>query len=212
MKAFAVIDFETTGLCAGADRIIEVAAVIVIDGVVVSTFAELMDPGLRIPPFIAELTGISSAMVRGKPCPEQVMPRLRSFLGDCVCVAHNASFDQRFFNAEMALAGIEHDRPFLCSMLLARRLLQRVPNHQLGTLARHLRLANPSGLQAHRALADALMTCALWEHLTAILQERLKGRPPDLDVIKAISSMPKAAVESFLEAGANGRGRLLKTG
>jgi DNA polymerase-3 subunit epsilon len=212
MKTIAVLDFETTGLSAGADRIIEVAAVIAVDGAVVSTFSELMDPGIWIPPFITELTGISNAMVRGKPRPEKVMPRLWAFLGDCVCIAHNASFDQRFFVAEMELAGVEHDRTFLCSMLLARRLLQHVPDHRLGTLARHLRLANPSGLQEHRALADALMTCALWGHLTGILRERLKGRTPGIDVIKAITKMPKAAVESYLDAVANGTGRLLKTG
>ncbi len=212
MKKFAVVDFETTGLCAGADRIIEVAAIIVVDGVVVSTFSELMDPGAWIPPFITELTGISNAMVRGKPRPEKVMPRLRDFLGDCVCIAHNASFDRRFFAAEMELAGAGHSRAFLCTMLLARRLIHRVPNHRLGTLARHLQLANPSGLQAHRALADVLMTSALWEHLTGILRERLKGRTPDIDVIEAITKKPKAAVEGYLDAVANGRGPLLKTG
>ena len=57
MKSYAVIDFETTGLSAGADRIIEVAAVIVRDGVVVETFSELMNPGFRIPSFITSLTG-----------------------------------------------------------------------------------------------------------------------------------------------------------
>ena len=65
---------------------------------------------------------ISDAMVQGKPRPEAVMPKLRAFLGDHVCVAHNASFDRRFFTAEMELAGEQHDRHFLCSMLLSRRL------------------------------------------------------------------------------------------
>ena len=135
MNPIAIIDFETTGLSAGTDRIIEVAAVVIGGGGITATFSELMDPGVYIPSFITGLTGISNAMVRGKPRPESVMPRLRAFLGEHACVAHNASFDQRFFSAEMGLAGQRHERPFLCTLLLARRLFQRSPNHQLGTLA-----------------------------------------------------------------------------
>ena len=198
MKQFAVIDFETTGLRAGADRIIEVAAVIVQDGEIVATFSELMNPGFQIPSFITGLTGISNAMVRGKPRPENIMPRLRDFLGNHVCIAHNASFDQRFFTAEMELAGQPHGRTFLCSLLLARRLLQRMPNHQLGTLSRHLRLTMPTGLTAHRALADALITCKLWKHLCDVLYERLNCDALDLAMIKVLMKKPKAAVEDYL--------------
>lgn len=198
MRQIAVIDFETTGLRAGEDRVIEVAAVMMCDGEVVATFSELMDPGFRIPPFITSLTGISDAMVRGKPCPESVMPRLRAFLGDHVCIAHNAAFDQRFFMAEMELAGEPHDRTFLCSLLLSRRLLRQAPSHQLGALVRHLRLTTPSNLPAHRALADVLMTCALWKHLNGMLRAKLNGQTPDLAVIRTLTKKPKAVVESYL--------------
>jgi DNA polymerase-3 subunit epsilon len=202
MRQIAVIDFETTGLRAGADRIIEVAAVIVQDGVVVATFSELMDPGFRIPSFITGLTGISDAMVRGKPRPESIMPRLRSFLGDHVCVAHNASFDKRFFAAEMNMAGEQHERTFLCSFLLARRLIQQLPNHQLSTLARHLGIVIPPGMKAHRALADALMTCQLWKHLCDVLHERLKCAALDVTMIKAVLKLSKADVDDYLAASA----------
>jgi len=198
MRQIAVIDFETTGLRPGEDRVIEVAAVMLNDGEVVATFSELMDPGFRIPPFITGLTGISNAMVRGKPCPESVMPRLRAFLGDHVCIAHNAAFDQRFFMAEMEFAGERHDRPFLCSLLLARRLLKQAPSHQLGALVRHLRLATPANMQAHRALADVLMTCALWKHLNGVLRAKLNGKTPDLEIVRAVMKKPKAIVESYL--------------
>lgn len=200
MQTFAVIDFETTGLRAGADRIIEVGAVLVRAGEVVATFDELMDPGVRIPSFITSLTGISNAMVRGRPRPEAVMPRLRDFLGDHVCIAHNASFDRRFFAAEMELAGQGHQRAFLCSMLLARRLVQDAGCHQLGALVRHLGLAVPAGLQAHRALADALMTVELWRRLMADLRARLPGREPDAGLLTTLSRTPKAAVAAHLSA------------
>jgi len=200
MTVIAVIDFETTGRCAGEDRIIEVAAAIVEDRVVVATFTELMNPGVRIPGFITGLTGISNAMVRQAPPPEAVMPRLRTFLGDRPCLAHNAAFDQRFFAAEMARAQEAHPRPFLCSMLLARRLVPDAPSYRLGTLATHLDLSWPAGMQAHRALADVLVTAALWRHLLSMMSTRLGGRPPDLALLTALVRQPKAKVERFLAA------------
>jgi len=199
LSTVAIIDFETTGMRAGDDRIIEVAAAILQDGIVVATFSELMHPGYRIPYFITELTGITDAMVHGKPRPEVVMPQLRAFLGDHHCVAHNAGFDRRFFAAEMDRAGETHERHFLCSVLLARRLVQGAPNHKLGDLARYLGLKMPAGMRAHRALADVLMTCQLWNHLRDTLRERLGGREPDLDVMRAMMRMPKAKVGVYLD-------------
>ncbi len=194
----AIIDFETTGLRAGVDRVIEVGAAIVRDGTVIATFAQLMDPGTAIPPFITGLTGISDAMVRGKPAPEVVMPRLREFLGDQVCIAHNAAFDQRFFVAEMAQAGQDHERRFLCSMLLSRRLVQQAPNHQLGTLVRHLGLAIPADLHAHRALDDVVMTCELWKRLCALVRDRLDGRAPGMELMQSLAKKPKAVIDAYL--------------
>ncbi|MBA3686341.1 MAG: 3'-5' exonuclease [Planctomycetes bacterium] len=210
MRRVAVLDFETTGLRAGPDRIIEVAAAIVSDGEVVATFSELMDPGFAIPRFITDFTGISDAMVRGKPSPEAVMPRLQAFLGDHACVAHNASFDQRFYVAEMTQAAQPNDRAFVCSMLLARRLVRQAPNHQLGTLVRRLGLAIPPGMRAHRALADVLMTCELWKHLLGLLRNRLTGRDLDLSLLQGIAKKPKAAIDAYLAilAGDGGDRRL----
>jgi DNA polymerase-3 subunit epsilon len=198
MATVAVIDFETTGMRAGEDRIIEVAAAIVADGAVVATFAELMDPGYRIPLFITALTGISDAMVRGRPRPEAVMPRLRAFLGDHPCLAHNAGFDQRFFAAEMDHAGESHARPFLCSVLLARRLIPEAPNHKLGDLCRFLGLRLPPGMRAHRALADVLMTIQLWNRLCALLRQELDGQEPDLALMQTVMRLPKAKLPLFL--------------
>lgn len=198
MQTYAVIDFETTGLGPPADRIIEVGAVLVRDGEVVDTFSELMDPGFSIPPFITSLTGITNAMLRGRPSPEAVMPRLRAFLGDHVCVAHNAGFDGRFFRAEMETAGEAHERAFLCTMLLSRRLVPDAASHKLGELVRHLRLRTPEGMRAHRALADALMTVELCKHLLSDLHARLNGRAADAELLAAISRKPKAAVPAFL--------------
>ena len=199
-RGIAVIDFETTGLSAGYDRVIEVAAVIVREGKVIDSFVELMHPGRRVPWEITQLTGITDAMLRGRPAPEAVMPALRDFLGDRVCVAHNASFDSRFFTAEMQRARLDHDRPFLCTLMLARRLLSGTPDHKLGTLARHLKLDKPANARAHRALDDVLITVSLWQHLTALITERTGGHPPDFGVYQTLMKRSKAAADKFLKA------------
>lgn len=202
MHTYAVIDFETTGLSPGSDRIIEVGVVLVRNHNIVDTFSELMDPGFRIPAYISELTGISTAMLKGKPAPEVVMPKVRQLIGDYPCVAHNASFDRGFFAAEMRRAEIECQPDFLCSMLLARRLVQDSRSHKLGTLVQHLGLKTPPGMRAHRALADCLMTVELWKHLLQRIDSRLPGYEPDVDFIAQLSRTPKASIDTFLTRSA----------
>jgi DNA polymerase-3 subunit epsilon len=194
---FAVIDFETTGV-AQHDRVIEVGVVLVCNFKVVDTFSALMHPGFTISSFITELTGITPAMLRGMPSPEEVMPRLKNFIGDYPCIAHNAAFDQRFLDAEMARATMRCQPAFFCSMLLARRLVQDSLTHKLGPLLEHLGISPPPGNRAHRALDDSLMTAALWQHLMGRVTARIPSYQPDADFLKNLSRVPKAHVETFL--------------
>jgi DNA polymerase-3 subunit epsilon len=85
-------------------------------------------------------------------------------------VAHNAAFDKKFWQAELARCGQDGGHAFACTLLLSRRLYPQAPNHKLGTLAalHHL----PSSGRAHRALADAEMAA----HLLAQMQHDLKTR------------------------------------
>lgn len=203
MLTCAIIDFETTGLGPPADRVIEVGVARLQDGVVVDTFSQLMQPGFTLPWFITALTGINDAMLARQPRPEAVMPRLRAFLGDLPCVAHNAAFDRRFFANEMDAAGEAHARPFLCSLLLARRLLPQERSHRLGALAARLGVELPAGERAHRALGDALLAAGVWRHLMLDLRQRL-GRPADAALLAALARVPKAQVPAWLARHAVG--------
>jgi DNA polymerase-3 subunit epsilon len=172
---------------------------IVREGEVVDTFSQLMDPGYAIPGFITALTGITTAMVRGQPRPELVMPRLRTVLADLTCIAHNAAFDRRFFVAEMSSAGEEHERRFLCSLMLARRLLPDAPDHKLATLMRHLGCAGRHRLRSHRALDDVLMTCALVRHLLGLIRDRLDGQEVGEELLARVLATPRRQVDAVLE-------------
>ena len=123
MSRIAVIDFETTGLSpAFGDRATEVAIVLLENGQVVDRFQSLMNAGQWIPAFIEALTGISNAMIANAPSAASVMVDASRFVGDAPMVAHNASFDRRFWQAELARAGQAATQPFACTMLVARRL------------------------------------------------------------------------------------------
>ncbi len=98
MDTIAVIDFETTGLSPKCgDRATEIAVVLVREGQIVDRYQSLMNAGLRIPPFITQLTGISTAMVRQAPPAQQVMAEVADFVGEIPLVAHNAAFDAKFW-------------------------------------------------------------------------------------------------------------------
>lgn len=160
VKPIAVIDFETTGLSpAMGDRATEVAIVMVEGDRIVDRFQSLMNAGVRIPAFIEAYTGISNAMVAAAPPAQQVMAEAARFVGDAPMAAHNASFDQRFWQAELQRAGCSAQQPFACTLLLSRRLYPQAPNHRLASLAAFHAL--PTSGRAHRALADAEVAAAL---------------------------------------------------
>ena len=153
--AFACVDLETTGGAPPESRITEIGAVVYRGGVRERVFQTLVDPGVPIPRFITHLTGIDELAVRDAPPVESVLPSLVEFLRDTVFVAHNASFDHRFLNHDLARLGYDPiPGPTVCTARLARRVLSGddVPNLQLATLAQFFRTAvQPT----HRALDDA---------------------------------------------------------
>ncbi|MBI3144414.1 MAG: 3'-5' exonuclease [Pseudogulbenkiania sp.] len=169
MERVAVIDFETTGLSPGTGcRATEIAVVLVENGRVIDRFQSLMNAGVRVPPEIERLTGISNAMLKSAPPADAVMREAAEFVGDTPLVAHNAAFDRKFWDFELARLGRTRRQDFACTLLLARRLLPAAPNHQLGTLTRWAGL--PATGQAHRAMADAEMAANLMGHLAQLLR------------------------------------------
>ncbi|MEZ5628095.1 MAG: 3'-5' exonuclease [Rhodocyclaceae bacterium] len=203
MEAVAVIDFETTGLSpAQGDRATEVAAVIVVDGQVVDRYQSLMNAGVRIPPFIEALTGISNAMVRSAPPAAEVMRAVSDFVGDHPLVAHNASFDSKFWDAELAHTGRARRQDFVCSLLLSRRLLPQARSHKLGALVEYAVL--PVAGRYHRALADAEMAASLLLRLTDELRERHRVSQVSVELLRKLQRVPKHQIERCI---ARERGR-----
>ncbi|MBP6652996.1 MAG: 3'-5' exonuclease, partial [Xylophilus sp.] len=171
MNPIAVIDFETTGMSPGQGaRATEIGIVLVENGQVVDRFQSLMNTGVYIPGFITQLTGITNAMVAAAPAAAQVMADAARFVNGAPMVAHNASFDSKFWQAELALAGVAAPHVFACTVLLSRRLYPQAPSHKLGTLVDYHHL--PRTGRAHRALADAEMAAALLGQIQHDLRKR----------------------------------------
>ncbi len=197
MEPIAVIDFETTGMSPGHTcRATEIAAVIVEDGRIVARYQNLMNSGAYVPPFIESLTGISNAMLRKAPPAAEVMAEVAEFVGRTPLVAHNASFDQKFWDAELGLIQRQRVQDFACSMLLARRLLPQAPNHKLGTLNSWAQL--PHTGQAHRAMADAEMAANLMLFMAAQLRERHAIREISHGLLCRLQKVPAAKIAEAL--------------
>lgn len=198
MEVVAVIDFETTGLSpTQGDRATEIAAVILADGQVVDRYQSLMNAGVRIPAFIEKLTGISNAMIRSAPPAAEVMREVAEFIGDTPLVAHNASFDCKFWDAELARIKLNRRQEFACSLLLARRILPQAPSHKLGDLIRFANL--PTAGRAHRALADAEMAASLLLRLEEELRDRYMVGDVTHELLRKIQGVPKAKLAQCLE-------------
>ncbi|WP_182353411.1 DEDD exonuclease domain-containing protein [Flaviflexus huanghaiensis] len=165
---FVVVDLETTGGRPGAEEITEIGAVKSVGGEVVGEFATLVNPNQPIPPYIAVLTGITTAMVMEAPRIAEVLPEFFEFVGaspDTVLVAHNARFDVGHLKAAAAAL----DLPFppvmtLDTVQLARRTITRdeTPNYKLATLSR---VIATEVTPTHRALDDARATQELLQFI-----------------------------------------------
>jgi DNA polymerase III subunit epsilon len=187
--SYAVVDVETTGGSPfTGHRVTEIAAVIVRDGRVAETFETLVNPERSIPPFITRLTHITPSMVRDKPRFHEIAPRVAEFLRGHVFVGHNAAFDRRFVEEEVARAGCQWtgDR-VLCTVRLARRLVPHLRRRSLDHLAHHYGVPIT---ERHRAMGDALATahCFLrlldeagahgfdtWGDVTHLIAKRRRG-------------------------------------
>jgi DNA polymerase-3 subunit epsilon len=146
--------------------------VLVRDGQIIDRYQSLMNGGVRISSFIEEYTGITNAMVRKAPPLKQVMSEAYEFARDYPLVAHNASFDRKFWDDALTRLKKQRKQEFLCSMLLARRVYTNAPNHKLGTLAAFLKL--PVTGTFHRALADAEVTAHLFVKMEQAIKNKLK--------------------------------------
>jgi DNA polymerase-3 subunit epsilon len=185
---FVVFDLETTGLRPGLARPCEVAAVRVERLEPRATFQSLANPGARLDPAVAALTGLRDTELRRAPPVAAVVRRFLAFAGEGVLVAHNARFDMAFLDNEtMRLTGSRVAATVVDTVGLARRLLGRQPANLASLAYRFMTDVRP----CHRALPDAEATAEILLRLIGMAQER--GARTVADLAELAATRPRRA-------------------
>jgi len=161
-------DFETTGLSAKADRIVEIGAAafrmeerdgtwIAIDE---GSYETLINPRRPIPAVVSAIHGIDDLAVSSAPTFAQAAPEFLKFIEGSILVAHNAPFDLGFLEAETTRAGLENPpNPAYDTISIAKTAVTGLPSYSLKSLAASFSIAQTA---AHRGGDDARVCMELF--------------------------------------------------
>lgn len=139
---YVVFDVETTGLSAIYNDLIQVAASKMYKGNIIAEFDEFINPGHPLSAFTTELTGITDDHVKNAKPLIQVLKEFQEFCKDTVLVAHNASFDVGFMNANYERHGLPKiTQPVIDTLEFARNLYPEYKRHGLGPLTKRFGVA-----------------------------------------------------------------------
>ncbi|WP_461305136.1 exonuclease domain-containing protein [Aureisphaera sp.] len=161
---YAILDIETTGGKYNEEGITEIAIYRFDGHKIVDQFSSLVNPERRIQPFVVNLTGINSDMLRNAPKFYEVAKRIIEITDDAILVAHNAQFDNRILTTEFDRLGYTFDKDTLCTVELGQKLIPGMASYSLGKLVRALGIPISD---RHRAQGDAKATLELFKLLLA---------------------------------------------
>jgi DNA polymerase III subunit epsilon len=193
------IDTETTGLDPKTDSIIEIACVKVADlhSAIFSenTFHTFLNTDVRVSAGSFRVHGISNESLIGKPRFIEVGQKLLDFIGNSVVIAHNASFDINFINAELVRIGLPKlENKIIDSLSVAKKAY---PGSPVGLDALMKRFGM-SSRNLHSALEDAQILSRVYSAMCAPKQENLfasnSGNSEDTNV-KREYTLCKASIK-----------------
>lgn len=187
-----VFDTETTGLDPlKGDRIVEIGCVEIYNTIPTGqTFHVYLDPERDMPEEAFRVHGLSSEFLTGKPLFSTIVDDFLSFIGDANLVAHNAEFDMRFINAELARVGRARIAPerVVDTLILARRKHPGASNSLDALCARYG--VDTSRRTKHGALLDS-------ELLAEVYAELMGGRQAALVLTESIVTTAEAIVREI---------------
>ena len=176
----AVIDFETTGLTPGFDRVVEVSVVRIDPGSKPRVvFDTLVNPAR--PMAATEIHGITDADVAKAPRFQDIAGEVIAATKDCVIAAYNVYFDIKFLNFELSNAGVAHDPPHFCLMYMR-------PMLGLGSRCKLDDACRQHGVDynaSHIAAADALAAGHLFSNFLTEIERRGVATFADLADLKS---------------------------
>jgi len=171
VKSYVSLDLETTGLNPRKDKIIEIGAVKVDNGVPTAEFAAFINPGRKLDTRIRELTGITDEDLLKAPIISQIIPELLDFLGDLPLVGHRILFDYSFLKKAAVDMRIYFEKKGIDTLKIAGKYLDIPEGRGLSALCTYYGIE----LTAHRALNDARAAGKLYQ---ALLQDYYQEEEP----------------------------------
>ncbi len=162
LKDYVVIDLEMTGLNVKTDRILEVGAAKVREGIVVETFSKIINPKVTLSEKIIQLTGITNEMAQAGEDADTVLEEFFAFLGEDILVGQNIIFDYSFLKQWAVNHKICFERKAVDTLKIARKFLPEQQKKDLESLCRYFAIEREN---AHRALDDVLETQKIFEKL-----------------------------------------------
>ena len=183
--SYVVFDFETTGLSARYDKIIEFGAVKIEHGTITERVDIMVNPERPIPAKIVNITKITDDMVKDAPTIKEALPQILDFIGDSILVTHNASFDIAFLNQALIDLGQNPvSNGVVDTLALSRYIFPESRSHTLGALCRRLDVIYDED-KAHRAIEDAYFLSEVWQTLLVQLtKENLHLKHEELNKLE----------------------------
>jgi len=161
-REFITFDIETTGLFPRrGDRIIEIGAVSMRDGIIEKEYSSLVKTQRRMTKAAQRVHGISNEDLQNAPHPDEVFSDFSEFIKGSILISHNAAFDTSFLRYELQRHRLFLNNRAICTLELSRRRFPDLTNHKLQTVHRHL-FQDRAVEQRHRALDDARMVAEIW--------------------------------------------------
>lgn len=170
ITSFVCFDIETTGLDPMEDKIIEIGALKVKDKKIVAVFKEFINPRMKLPPKIVEITNITDAMLENTRSEKEVIEDFLAFVGDDIIMGHNVTFDYSFIKCAAMSYGHTFHRYGIDTLDLSKRLHTELPSKSLENMCKYYGIRNDN---AHRAYDDAKATTMLYVNLCNAFYEAL---------------------------------------
>ena len=179
LNSYVSIDLETSGLDPKQDRILEIAAIKVVDGEVTDTYETLVDAGMHLSERIVSLTGITEEMTKTGLEPDTAIRQCVEFIGDMPILGHCIHFDYSFLKRAAVNHGLTFEKEGIDTLQIARKTLPQLESRGLEPLCSYYQILLE---HHHRAMADAGATFQLYKKLQAEFGETM----PELFVAKPL--------------------------
>lgn len=161
-KKYVIVDVETSGGHPFETRITEISIQVSNGTNLIASYTTLINPTVKIPPYVRRLTGITNEMTSSAPKFRQVAKEIFKFVNEAVFVAHNVAFDYNVLKSEFKRIGIDWEAERLCTVQASRKIFPGKESYSLGKLSAELNIVVEN---RHRAEGDARATLDLFHML-----------------------------------------------